>query len=84
MEEALVHPCSFVIKNCLFKSGQTIEYERKFLRAGPRSTQFFDPFKVRADIVSLGEICPGINTVIRELTLNLCEVYKVAEVTGIK
>lgn len=33
--------------------------------------QYFDPKNVRADIVALGDICPGINTVIRELTLVL-------------
>jgi hypothetical protein len=35
------------------------------MRAGPRNTQFFNPKEVRADIVVLGKLCPGINTVIR-------------------
>ena len=35
------------------------------MKAGPRSTQFFIPSEVRADIVCLGKITPGINNVIR-------------------
>lgn len=54
------------------------------MRAGPRNTQFFDPAEVRADIVVLGKLCPGINTLIRELVLMLKQVYKVDKVYGIK
>lgn len=35
------------------------------MRAGPRNYQFFNPNEVKADIVTLGKLCPGINTVIR-------------------
>jgi 6-phosphofructokinase 1 len=54
------------------------------MRAGPRNTQFFDPKKVRADIVCLGKLCPGINTIIRELVFMLKNVYKVDKVFGVK
>jgi 6-phosphofructokinase 1 len=54
------------------------------MRAGPRSGEFFKPSEVKADIVCLGNVCPGINTVIRELYIILKEVYQVNKVTGVK
>lgn len=53
-----------------------------FLKAGPRERVFF-PDGVRAAIVSCGGICPGINSVIRELTLCLFR-YKAAKVFGVR
>jgi 6-phosphofructokinase 1 len=84
MPEALVRPGEFVIQNCVFRAGQNIETEKKFMRAGPRATQYFDPKTVRADIVCLGKVCPGINNIIRELVILLKETYRVESVTGIK
>ena len=54
------------------------------MRAGPRGSEFFNPDEVRADIVCLGGICPGMNTVIREITIMLKQVYQVISVTGVK
>lgn len=54
------------------------------MRAGPRNTQFFDPAEIKADIVVLGKLCPGINTIIRELVLMLKQVYNVEKVFGVK
>jgi 6-phosphofructokinase 1 len=54
------------------------------MRAGPRGGEYFNPSEVQADIVCLGNVCPGINTVIRELYIILKEVYQVKRVTGIK
>ena len=54
------------------------------MRAGPRATQYFDSKTVRADIVCLGKVCPGINNIIRELVMVLKETYHVESVTGIK
>ena len=54
------------------------------MRAGPRNTQFFDPSKVKADVVVLGKLCPGINTIIRELAIMLKNIYKVDKVFGVK
>ncbi len=39
---------------------------------------------MRADIVVLGKLCPGINTVIRELVIMLKDTYKVDKVFGVK
>ncbi|XP_052182674.1 ATP-dependent 6-phosphofructokinase 2 [Diospyros lotus] len=53
-------------------------------RAGPRKHIFFDPSHVRAAIVTCGGLCPGINTVIRELVVGLWELYGVREIFGVK
>lgn len=81
---ALITPGEFVIKQCVFTPGRPLELEKKFLRAGPRATQFFNPADVHADIVCLGKVCPGMNTMIRELVLVLNNVYQVKKVTGVK
>lgn len=53
------------------------------MRAGPRATDFFDHTQVQADIVCLGGVCPGINTVIREIVIMLKSFSKVKRVTGV-
>lgn len=57
---------------------------RFFLRGGPRSEIFFHPLEVRACIVTCGGICPGINTVVREIVMSLRHVYGVREIFGIQ
>ncbi|OUZ99255.1 Phosphofructokinase domain [Macleaya cordata] len=52
-------------------------------RAGPRKEIFFDPSHVRAAIVTCGGLCPGLNTVIRELVIGLRELYGVREIFGV-
>lgn len=81
---SLVKPGEFVIENCCFRAGQSIETEKKFLRAGPRGTQYFNPQTVRADIVCSGKAAPGINNIIRELVTLLKGIYKVDKVTGVR
>lgn len=54
-----------------------------YLRAGPRRIINFDASKVRAAIVTCGGLCPGSNTVIRELVVCLTELYGVKEIYGI-
>jgi 6-phosphofructokinase 1 len=53
-----------------------------FEPAGPRRKIYFDPSKTRAGIVTCGGLCPGLNDVIRGLTLELCLRYKVQRVYG--
>jgi hypothetical protein len=55
-----------------------------FVRAGPRSTTHFDPTRVRAAIVTCGGLCPGLNSVIRELTHALVFLYDAEMVLGIR
>lgn len=81
---SLVKPGEFVIENSCFRAGQSIETEKKFLRAGPRGTQYFNPKSVRADIVCSGKAAPGINNIIRELVSLLKGTYGVEKVTGVR
>ena len=58
--------------------------EPMFEAAGPREKLFFDPAKVTAGIVSCGGLCPGLNDVIRTVTLTLMWQYRVKKVLGFK
>lgn len=54
-------------------------------RAGPRKRVFLDqPSRTRAAIVTCGGLCPGLNTVIRELVVGLWDVYGVRQIFGVK
>ncbi|KAL2632248.1 hypothetical protein R1flu_016934 [Riccia fluitans] len=55
-----------------------------FLRAGPRESVVFEPEEVKAAIVTCGGLCPGINTVIRELVMGLWDLYGVRSIHGIR
>ncbi|XP_031247328.1 ATP-dependent 6-phosphofructokinase 2-like [Pistacia vera] len=55
-----------------------------YLRAGPRKQIFYDPKTTRAAIVTCGGLCPGMNTVIRELVVGLWELYGVRQIYGIQ
>ncbi|WCJ28223.1 ATP-dependent 6-phosphofructokinase 6 [Euphorbia peplus] len=52
-------------------------------RAGPRREIFYDPGKIRVAIVTCGGLCPGMNTVMREVVVGLWELYGVREIYGI-
>ncbi|KAM0943051.1 putative 6-phosphofructokinase [Dioscorea sansibarensis] len=52
-------------------------------RAGPRRMIHFDPSIVRAAIVTCGGLCPGLNTVIRELVVGLWDIYGVRDIFGV-
>ena len=53
-----------------------------FEEAGPRRLLAFDPSKVIAGVVTCGGLCPGLNDVIRSLTLTLRYGYGVRRVLG--
>ena len=53
-----------------------------FERAGPRRKVFFDPKKLNCGIVTCGGLCPGLNDVIRTITLSLIWQYGVRNVFG--
>lgn len=55
-----------------------------FELAGPRRRLFFDPARTRAAIVTCGGLCPGINAVVRSITLQLWHRYGCREVLGIR
>jgi 6-phosphofructokinase 1 len=56
----------------------------QFEKAGPRQKLFFDPATTSAAIVTCGGLCPGLNNVIRSVTLELIHNYRVRRVLGIK
>lgn len=53
-----------------------------FEEAGPRRLLAFEPSNVTAAIVTCGGLCPGINDVIRSVTLTLRHGYGVRRVIG--
>ncbi|KAK9947874.1 hypothetical protein M0R45_003472 [Rubus argutus] len=54
-----------------------------FRRAGPRQRVYFEAEDVHACIVTCGGLCPGLNTVIREIVCGLHHMYGVKKVSGI-
>ncbi|OAY85491.1 ATP-dependent 6-phosphofructokinase 3 [Ananas comosus] len=55
-----------------------------FRRAGPRQRVYFESDEVRACIVTCGGLCPGLNTVIREIVCGLYDMYGVTKILGIE
>ncbi|GAB2275831.1 ATP-dependent 6-phosphofructokinase 3 [Dionaea muscipula] len=55
-----------------------------FRRAGPRQRVCFQSDDVHACIVTCGGLCPGLNTVIREIVCSLYKMYGVSKVLGIE
>ncbi|MBN1859513.1 ATP-dependent 6-phosphofructokinase, partial [Candidatus Bipolaricaulota bacterium] len=55
-----------------------------FERAGPRERIYFDPSKLRVGVVTCGGLCPGVNTVIRTLVIELSDRYGVHQITGFR
>ncbi|KAK4838291.1 hypothetical protein QYF36_012645 [Acer negundo] len=55
-----------------------------FRRAGPRQRVYFESDEVYACIVTCGGLCPGLNTVIREIVCCLHYMYGVNKVLGIE
>lgn len=82
--KALTVPGTFVLNNARVLTGELLYFSKKWLRAGARSTIFFDPSETKAAIVTCGGLAPGINTLIKELVVCLKHNYKVPTVYGIK
>jgi 6-phosphofructokinase 1 len=66
--------------SCTDKEGQPLSVEL----AGPRDKIFFDPPQTKAAIVTCGGLCPGINDVIRSITMTLFHRYGVKNILGVK
>jgi 6-phosphofructokinase 1 len=69
---------------CLQVYKSTGQEPPMFERAGPRSKIFFDPEKLNCGIVTCGGLCPGLNDVIRTITLSLAWQYGVKNIFGFK
>ncbi len=55
-----------------------------FEEAGPREQLFFNPAEVVAGVVTCGGLCPGLNDVIRTISLTLQYEYGVQKVWGFR
>ena len=55
-----------------------------FERAGPRRKIFFDPAGLNCGVVTCGGLCPGLNDVVRTITLSLIWQYGVKNVYGFR
>ncbi|MCB2225939.1 MAG: ATP-dependent 6-phosphofructokinase [Desulfarculaceae bacterium] len=55
-----------------------------FELAGPRANVYFDPTKVKAAIVTCGGMCPGINSLVRAIVLQLYYIYGVRNIVGVR
>lgn len=77
-----VPPDELILPGFPSRSQQT-EFIR-YVRAGPRKKVYFKSDEVKAAIISCGGLCPGINTVVRELVMSLWYLYGVRHITGIK
>eukprot|EP00760_Papus_ankaliazontas_P033079 PhM_4_TR6166/c0_g1_i2/m.104915/K00850/pfkA, PFK; 6-phosphofructokinase 1 len=53
-------------------------------RAGPHMDLHHDPKKTVVGIVTCGGLCPGLNNVIRGLTLTALQAYRVEKVVGFR
>eukprot|EP00967_Tisochrysis_lutea_P157822 scaffold321227_cov32-Tisochrysis_lutea.AAC.3 len=60
-----------------------VPFSRAYLRAGPRKTLYFNPQEVKAAIVTCGGLCPGLNNIIKDVTLSLLNLYGASAVYGI-
>ncbi|MBW2618557.1 MAG: ATP-dependent 6-phosphofructokinase [Deltaproteobacteria bacterium] len=88
------HPCSFVseddrillnlyAEDAINRVSDGIE-PPSLEHAGPRRKIYFDSAKVKAAIVTCGGLCPGINSVIRAIVMELHYNYGVKNILGIK
>ncbi|KAI3917676.1 hypothetical protein MKW98_021438 [Papaver atlanticum] len=63
---------------------RTSERGIHFRRAGPREKVYFESDEVHACIVTCGGLCPGLNTVIREIVCGLYHMYGATRILGIE
>ncbi|KAJ4750213.1 ATP-dependent 6-phosphofructokinase [Rhynchospora pubera] len=88
------HPAYSVVKQYFVNTddtvAQTIVVHKSsprgvhFRRAGPRQKAYFESDEVTACIVTCGGLCPGLNTVIREIVCGLYDMYGVKTILGIE
>ena len=74
----------FVTADKEYTSYKDITQSIKFVKAGPRKELFLDPSKSKVCIVTCGGLCPGLNVVIRELTMCLYYNYEVRDIYGVR
>jgi 6-phosphofructokinase 1 len=63
---------------------ETLDAEPSFELAGPRHEVYFNPADLRCGVVTCGGLCPGLNNVVRGLTVELYHGYGVEQIYGFK
>ena len=69
------------VRKELHDAGREIPF---FELAGPRDKLFFDPQETSCAIVTCGGLCPGLNDVIRSITLTLTNDYGITRILGFR
>lgn len=80
---SFVYAGSFSLTKCVITDEKSLQTSKRYVRAGPRKHNYFNPNEVKAAIVTCGGLCPGLNVVIRELFMTLFFNYGVKDVYGI-
>ena len=75
---------TFVLTEKFYKQMSDLEYSLKFLRATARNHILCDTGKVRVALATVGEVCPGVNVVLRSLVKCLESEYKVKDVFAVR
>lgn len=79
-ERVLLSAHTHVISRCREQQLENVSFEI----AGPRRNLYFDPASTTCGIVTCGGLCPGLNDVIRSITLTLLSSYGVRRVLGFR
>jgi 6-phosphofructokinase 1 len=79
-ESVHIYSHNKLVQQCIEALGHVPAFEL----AGPREKLFFDPAKLNCGIVTCGGLCPGLNDVIRTITLTLSWQYKVKTIYGFR
>ncbi len=77
-DRVLVDATTSACRDC--KGGEPPSLEK----AGPRKKIFFDPGATKAAIVTCGGLCPGLNDVIRGITMVMWHRYGVRKILGLR
>lgn len=83
LPEHFVDPDDVVARNVVLNMNRPMGGDL-FIRAGPRKDVHFRADEVKAAVVTCGGLCPGLNTVIREVVQSLWYLYGVRSIYGVK
>eukprot|EP00898_Chlorokybus_atmophyticus_P001277 jgi/Chlat1/214/Chrsp1S08777 len=78
-----IHPQDYISSSVVFNA-ENAAGTSYFRRAGPREEVAFEPDDIRAAICTCGGLCPGLNTVVRELVYALWGQYGAREIYGVQ